>query len=215
MRWFLYLVSALLAAAAAGGAYSVYRGLRLFSLIEGEFGFVAAPEDELLAAAAQYENAGRVQGGTYLLCAVVFLAWFSVMRRSIGRLTPDGFRRGPGWAIGAWFIPVACLWMPYRIAVDMWAAASPLPTDGKPTRVPMWPVNLWWGLFAGNVVLSRYCAYRFDRAENLFALRDALRMYLVCDALEVVAAGAAVYFAFRLTALQERKIAQGPFLSGV
>ncbi|MFI9155194.1 DUF4328 domain-containing protein [Streptomyces sp. NPDC053367] len=214
-RWLLRLVTAFLVAAAAGGAYAVYAGVRLYSVIEGDAGFLTVPQDEFQEAARRYENAGRVQGFAFALCAVVFLVWFSRMRRLTGQLAPDAFRRGPGWAVGAWFIPFASLWMPYRIAMDMWAAASPLPDGGKPTRAPVWPVNLWWGLFVANVTLGRYSAFRLDTAEDLFALRDAVRQYLLCDTLEVLAAGAAVYFAFRLTALQERKAAQGPFLSGV
>jgi hypothetical protein len=214
-RWLVGTVSVFLVASGLSDVFALYSGVRLYSVLEGDSRFAFAPQDELDAAYELYETAGRVQVGAYLLCAVVFVVWFFLMRRSTGLLAPDRFRKGPGWAVGGWFVPVACLWIPYRIAVDMWAAASPLPSGNGPFRAPMWPVNLWWGLFASHVVFSRYAAFRLDRAESLNDLRAAVVQYLVCDALGVAAAGAAVYFAFRLTALQERKIVQGPYLSGV
>jgi hypothetical protein len=210
----LVTVSVFLAAAGLSGAYALYAGVELYSVIEGELGFVAAAEEELDAAYARYETAGRFQTFAYGLCAVVFLVWFFLMRRGTGLLAPDRFRQGPGWAIGAWFVPIAGLWMPYRVAMDMWGAASPLPSDGTPYRSPVWPVNLWWGLFAAHLLFSRYAAFRLDRSESVLEVRDAVVQYLVSDTLEVAAAGAAVYFAWRLTAMQERKITEGPYLTG-
>ncbi|MGP4086691.1 DUF4328 domain-containing protein [Streptomyces sp. KR55] len=214
-RWMLITVSALLAAVALSGVFAVYAGVRLYTLIKGDFGFATAPQAQLDAAYSQYETAGKIQVCAYAPCAVMFIVWFFRMRRSTGLLAPDRFRNGPGWAIGAWFIPIANLWMPYRIALDMWGAASPLPADGESFRAPMWPVNLWWGLFVFNTLLSRYAARHFDRADTLVELRDAVMQYMVSDALEIAAAGAAVYFVVRLTAMHWRKTTEGPYLTAV
>ncbi len=72
-------------------------------------------------------------------------------------------------------------------------------------------MNLWWGLFASNVLFSRWCAWKADRADNLEELRDAVGQYMICDSLEIAAAGAAVFFVVRLTAMQERKTLEGPY----
>ncbi len=111
-RWVPITVSALLAAAALSGVFAVYAGVRLYTLIEGDFGFATAPQAQLDAAFSRYETAGIIQGYAYVPCAVMFIVWFFRMRRSTGPLAPDRFRNGPGWAIGAWFIPIANLWMP-------------------------------------------------------------------------------------------------------
>ncbi|WP_244187914.1 DUF4328 domain-containing protein [Streptomyces regalis] len=214
-RWMLITVSALLAATALSDVFAVYAGVRLYTLVEGDFGFVAAPQGQLDAAYAQYETAGRIQISAYVPCAVMFVVWFFRMRRSTGLLAPDRFRNGPGWAIGAWFIPIANLWMPYRIALDMWGAASPLPADGEPYRSPVWPVNLWWGLFASSTLLGRYADRKFGRADTLVEVRDAVTQYMVSDALEIAAAGAAVYFVVRLTAMQWQKTTEGPYLTAM
>ncbi|MFE6358756.1 DUF4328 domain-containing protein [Streptomyces sp. NPDC057806] len=213
--WMLITLLVALAGAALSAAFAVVAGVALYGVIDGDSGFLTAPQAELHSALSLYEKAGRFQGLTYLACAVVFLCWFLGMRRATGPLAPDRFRHGTGWAIGSWFIPIAHFWLPYRIAFDMWGAASPLPTGGQAYRAPLWPVNIWWGLFVSNVLFSRYAAMRFDTADNLTELRDAVRLYLICDSLEILAAGAAAFFAVRLTAMRDRKITQGPYLAAV
>jgi Domain of unknown function (DUF4328) len=55
---------------------------------------------------------------------VMFVVWFHR-----ARINADGHgwpqRESPGWAIGAWFVPVANLWLPFRIMVDIWRAGLP------------------------------------------------------------------------------------------
>ncbi|MEY9488691.1 hypothetical protein RKD26_004485 [Streptomyces calvus] len=75
----------------------------------------------------------------------------------------------------------------------------------------MWPVNLWWGLFVGTTLLGRYAAARFDQADSLAEISDAVSLYLAIDVLYAVSAGAAVLFAVRLTALQRQKATEGPY----
>jgi hypothetical protein len=208
-RGLLAAVVAAFAAAALGDLFAVYAGVRLHTVVDGDV--TAATAANLDSAYSLYERAGQVQVSTTLLCAVLFITWFFLMRRRTGLMAPDRFRMGQGWAIGAWFIPVANLWLPYRVAVDMWGACSPLPTEGETRRVPMWPVNLWWGLFAGTTLLGRYAAARFDKADSLAGISDAVTLYLAVDLLYVAATGAAVVFTVRLTALQRLKATEGPY----
>ena len=205
-RGLLTAVVAAFAAAALSDLFAVYTGVRLREVLDENMTSSSfASADDL------YERAGQVQVSTTLLCAVLFVTWFFLMRRRTGLMAPDRFRMGQGWAIGAWFVPLANLWLPYRVAVDMWGACSPLPAEGETRRVPMWPVNLWWGLFAGNTLLGRYAASRLDTADSLTEISDAVTLYLAVDLLYVAAAGAAVLFAVRLTALQRRKATEGPY----
>ncbi|MFG2512918.1 DUF4328 domain-containing protein [Streptomyces sp. NPDC048584] len=208
-RGLLTAVVAAFAAAALSDLFAVYTGVRLRMLADDDTTDPTA--SSLDSAYSLYERAGQVQVSTTLLCAVLFVTWFFLMRRRTGLLAPDRFGMGQGWAIGAWFIPIANLWLPYRVAVDMWGACSPLSAEGETRRVPMWPVNLWWGLFAGNALLGRYAASRLDTADSLTEISDAVTLYLAVDLLYVAAAGAAVLFAVRLTALQRLKATEGPY----
>ncbi|MFE5814722.1 DUF4328 domain-containing protein [Streptomyces sp. NPDC056479] len=208
-----------LLAAAVGGlalvaltdVFSLVAGLRLRAVIDADGGFVTAPQQDLDAAASLYETAGRYQVIVYLPAAIVFVVWFFRMRRNTGLMAPDRFRNGPGWAIGAWLIPLVNLWMPYRVALDMWGAATPLPAEGERYRARIWPVNLWWGLFVFSVLFNRFAGTKYKNAETLTEINDGVVQYMAADGLHIVAAAAAMYFAIRLTAMQRLKAAEGPY----
>ncbi|GAA3270457.1 hypothetical protein GCM10010493_54350 [Streptomyces lavendulae subsp. grasserius] len=199
-------VVALLAAVALSDLFALYAGARVYALIDADAGFAFAAEDELRTADLLYRRAGMFQGSSFLLCAAVFIAWFHRMRRATGALAPDAFERGSGWAIGAWLIPVVNLWLPFRIALGMWGAAvSPSATPGRPVRLSFRPVEVWWVLFVLTRLFDRYTAWLHRRAEGVGEFRDALFQGMLSDALNVVAAAAAVHFAVRLSAAVRRR----------
>ncbi|KOG30540.1 hypothetical protein AQJ84_00330 [Streptomyces resistomycificus] len=204
-RGLLAAVSVAVGIVALSDLFAVFAGARITMLIDEDQGFAVAPQRRLDAAYSLYESAGDFQSVVYLPCAIVFVVWFFWTRRNTGLLAPDRFSKGPGWAIGAWLIPLVNLWLPYRIAVDMWGAATPLPTDGEPYRASIWPVNLWWGLFVSSTLFRRYAASRYESAEALTEIRAAVTQYMAADVLSAAAAVAAVYFAVRLTSMYWRK----------
>ncbi|MFF7776555.1 DUF4328 domain-containing protein [Streptomyces tanashiensis] len=195
-------VCVLLAVVAVCDLFAVYAGFLTHAAVQGDGGFVFAQQDELTAADALFRRVDRFYAPALLACAVAFVAWFHRMRRAAGALAPDGFSRGTGWAIGAWFVPVAFLWMPYRIAVEMWTACLRDPGRGARAGTSFWPVNLWWGTFAGSLLLRGFSGFRHDRADGLAEVLDAVMLGMAGDALNVVAAGAAGYFVARLTRMQ-------------
>lgn len=200
-----------LALVALSDLFSLFTEVRLRLLIDGDGGFATAPQEEWDAAASLYDTAAWYQAIVYLPCAIVFIVWFFQMRRKIGPLAPDRFRRGPGWAIGAWAIPLANFWMPYRIALDMWGAATSLPADGERYRARVWPVNLWWGLFVFSMLFNSYSGRNYGASRTLTEIKDGVVLYMAADVLHILAAAAAVYFAVRLTAMQRLKAIEGPF----
>jgi hypothetical protein len=82
--------------------------------------------------------------GSLGACAavVVFLVWFYRARvNADGRGWPQ--RRSPGWAIGAWFVPVINLWFPFQIMADIWRAG--LPAEARANRLIL--PGIWWACF--------------------------------------------------------------------
>ncbi|KAB2976544.1 DUF4328 domain-containing protein [Streptomyces sp. SS1-1] len=196
----LVVVCVLLAGMALTDLFAVFAGLRIRTLTGAD------PARALDGAYTLYERAGDLQGMVTLPGMVVFVVWFYLMRRDLGVLAPDAFRNGRGWAVGGWLIPFVNLWMPYRVAVDMWGAAAPLPR-----RASLWPVNLWWGLFVGGTLLGRYASSGYADSDGLTEVREAVAQYVAADLLNAGAAVAAGYVAVRLTAMQRFKAARGPF----
>ncbi len=214
-RGLLVAVSALLAVVALSDLFAVFVGVRIYALTDEDQGFATGPQQELDAAYSLYQTAGNVQAKVYLPCAILFVTWFFLTRRNAGLVAPDRFRKGPGWAIGGWLIPLANFWIPYRVAVDMWGAATPLPDDGEPYRASIWPVNLWWGLFVSTTLFDRYAESRYANAETIAEIRTAVMQYVTADILGIATAAAAVYFAVRLTAMYRLKATEGPYGTAV
>ncbi|MEU0602852.1 DUF4328 domain-containing protein [Streptomyces sp. NPDC006393] len=211
-----FLVAALtgLALAALCDLFSIFAGVRYRLTIDGNGGFPTASHREVEAAASLYETAARYQVMLFLPCAIAFAVWFFRMRRATGPLAPDRFRNGPGWAIGAWVVPLVNLWMPYRVAFDMWGAATPLPSDGERHRPRIWPLNLWWALFVFAALFNTFVATKYEDAGTLTEIQDGLVQYILSDALHVLAAAAAAYFAVQLTTMQRSKAMHGPYGMG-
>ncbi|MFF3307323.1 DUF4328 domain-containing protein [Streptomyces sp. NPDC002952] len=197
--------------AAACDVLSLVACFRLRAAIGTDGGFAAAATGSFDSAVSLYDAAARYQVIAYLPCAIVFVVWFLHMRRRTEPLGPDRFRNGPSWAVWAWCIPLANLWMPHRVAADTWTAATPLPRDGEPYQSRLWPVHLWWTLFLASGLFGRLAAYKYKHSTTLAEARSGVTQDMVSDVLHLGAAAAAVYFAYQLTVMQRVKATAGPF----
>ncbi|HLM16466.1 MAG TPA: DUF4328 domain-containing protein [Acidimicrobiia bacterium] len=97
-------------------------------------------DDFVDAAAAFY---GLVQ----LAIVVLFITWQFRSAKNNEALARPGARFGPGWSIGAWFIPIANLVIPVMIVQDLWRGATPSTPRGDPrwrSAPGSWLVGIWW-----------------------------------------------------------------------
>ncbi|MFE9258047.1 DUF4328 domain-containing protein [Streptomyces sp. NPDC006879] len=174
----------------------------------------ADPSPTALDSADQAQNliaaSGHLQTAVTVALAIVFIAWFHRVRSNAEVFYPNGFDKGRGWAVGGWFVPLANLWIPYRIARETWSASTQLAPDGSRREVSTVPVTAWWTLFALYWVASRISARMYDNADTLREFRDALPPNLFTDALSIIAAVLAISFVYKLTRLQQRKVLEGP-----
>ncbi|MFC8711996.1 DUF4328 domain-containing protein [Streptomyces sp. NPDC057197] len=210
-RGFLVAALAGLALAALCDVFALVAGLRYHLATGEDGGLTLAAWRALDAAASRYDAAQRYQVVAFLPCAVAFIAWFHQMSRATGPLASGRFRFGTGWAVGGWFVPLANLWIPYRIAVDMWEAATPLPSEGDHHYPQIWPLKMWWALLVLSFPLGGLAKLSYDSAETMSDLRTGLELYFASDVLHLVAAGAAAYVVVRLTAMQRDKALYGPY----
>ncbi|MFF9338694.1 DUF4328 domain-containing protein [Streptomyces sp. NPDC014773] len=143
-------------------------------------------------------------GIAYLATVVVFLVWFHRVRKNSDVWALDIHSRTPGWAIGAWFIPFANLWIPRRIAVDVWRASRPDPYAADGAR-ELTLLNSWWTCFAAGAVVDRISSTLYKRAETLDAWTTAAAWSLAGYLLTIAAGVLAILFVRRLTSMQHAK----------
>ncbi|MGP3635139.1 DUF4328 domain-containing protein [Streptomyces sp. 24-1644] len=156
-----------------------------------------------------YVGAGSFQGLAILATAVVFIIWFRRVRLNAEVFDASAQPMKPGWTIGAWFVPIANLWLPRRIAGGIWTASAQTNADGSRRTVSQAPMNLWWGVWVFSVLFSRFASKRYEQAELPQEIMDAAGLVLVADALDIVAAVLAILFVRALTRMQGERAALG------
>ncbi|MFK0280279.1 DUF4328 domain-containing protein [Streptomyces sp. NPDC090499] len=122
------------------------------------------------------------------LATVLFLVWLARSRRNAQELSPEATVPGPGWTIGAWFIPVVNLFVPRRSVLDIGRAGS-ASWENRDTAL----VNLWWAAWVGHALVLT--------AANL-AAPGSLALLVVTEALFLAAAVLVGLVIERITALQ-------------
>jgi len=101
----------------------------------------AEDADDFVSASAAFY--GLVQ----LPIVVLFIIWQFRAAKNNEALARPGARFGPGWSIGAWFIPIANLVIPVMIMQDLWRGATPSTPRGDPrwrSARGSWLVGIWW-----------------------------------------------------------------------
>jgi hypothetical protein len=79
----------------------------------------------------------------YLGGAIAFALWMQRCYRNLPALGEQDPHWSPGWAAGAWFVPVGNLFIPYLIARELWRASGPRDSGQHPL------IGCWWmGLLA-------------------------------------------------------------------
>lgn len=144
--------------------------------------------------------------------AAVFIIWFHRVRQNAEVFAPDTQRRSAGWAIGAWFIPLANLWIPRGIAADVLRASQSNPYAGAVRHIGL--LNAWWGTWVGAAVFDRYVSKAYAKAQDADAIHDAAGLVMTSAGLDLVAAVLAILFVRRLTAAQHSKALAGPGVPG-
>jgi len=96
-----------------------------------------------------------------LVTSALFVVWFHRAYQNATALGAADLQFSSGWAAGWWFVPIACFWMPYRAAVDIWKASGSVAlaatygharrTDADPTLVSVWWVTWLLSLALVNV----------------------------------------------------------------
>ncbi|MEU3605914.1 DUF4328 domain-containing protein [Streptomyces sp. NPDC035033] len=142
--------------------------------------------------------------GAYLATIVLFLVWFHRVRRNADVWALDIQSRTPGWAIGAWFIPIANLWIPRAIAADIWRASrqDPYASDGAREMALL---NSWWAFWVAGAVTDQVASRMYSRAETLDAWTTAAAWSLAGYLFTIAAGVLAILFVRRLTSMQHAK----------
>jgi len=102
---------------------------------------------------AQASPWGSLLTGLLVGTLVLHIVWAWRSAHNARALGRTGARLGPGWTIGAWFIPVANFVLLYVVFSDLWRSSDPDSEPGDGWRaLPGSPVvRLWVAAYVGGV----------------------------------------------------------------
>lgn len=143
--------------------------------------FIVNARDSNYSDFEELQNAANVVDlVSYLAIAVSFLAaagyinWFYRAYRNLGRLGKQ-LSQGPGWAIGAWFVPILTLFRPYNIFTEMVEGYSIIAKrfpdhvqQGTPSEAALKLLGgWWWGFYVGGRIFSNIANRAVAGADEL------------------------------------------------
>jgi hypothetical protein len=140
-----------------------------------------------------------------LACNVAFICWFYRANSNLRALGDRNVDYSPGWTVGAWFIPIGNLFIPYQMMVEIWKGSDPKSVD--PSRPMVRPslalVRWWWAFFIGMCVLGWICVQRQPTEIQEVLSETWLSLYL--NLVTLAAAVLAILVVQKVDANQEKR----------
>ncbi|MBT2424611.1 DUF4328 domain-containing protein [Streptomyces sp. ISL-112] len=207
-----WAVTALLGTVIATDLVAIGTGLHLRSMWQGlaDAGDTAAQGGRVQSADQLHDVVTDYQPAVFLATGILFVLWFHRTRRNAEVFDLSVQKMGPGWAVGGWFVPVANLWFPYRVADGIWTGSAPIGPEGGRVAVPRALLNFWWALWVASLLSDQITAQALDDAEKPEQFARGLGLVAVADAVEIVAAVLAILFVRALTRMQVERAAHVP-----
>ncbi|MDJ0342663.1 DUF4328 domain-containing protein [Streptomyces sp. H10-C2] len=169
---------------------------------------------EVNAQKTRFLKMAALFGAILVPTVVVWLAWFRRVRANAEAFAPEGQRLGRGWAIGAWFVPVAHLWIPKQISNDIWTASDPGSHAYGQRRAgaSRGVLHLWWltwALQCASLYVSWFWRTWYD-ADYADEAKFIVKIGIAQDVLALVSSVLAILVVQRITSMQERRAAASP-----
>lgn len=152
------------AALAAAGAASL---LLMWAHLRRRQAAIAYGDQVTFANATRLDDASALVGLFslgYLVAFVAAAVAIPVLCNRIhhdldGPLSTRGLEYTPGWAAGWWFVPIANLFVPYKVVAEAWRASDPAVPRGslqwRAGRVPAL-LGFWWACFVISGIAGRF-----------------------------------------------------------
>lgn len=137
---------------------------------------------------------------TYFITAVVFGRWIYRMNANARALGANYMTFTPGWAVGWYFVPVACLWKPYQAMREIWRA-SKVPKHSQNDRIVGW----WWACWIVSNILGNIDFRITMAAKDVDTLSMASVAGFVDNVFDIFAITLALILVSRLSRMQKAR----------
>ncbi|PJE96886.1 serine/threonine protein kinase [Streptomyces carminius] len=140
---------------------------------------------------------------------VLWVLWFWRARANAEVFAPGRIRHSQGWAIGSWFTPAICLFMPKQIVNDVWDHSDPAADRGNwygpRRRGTRGLLNSWWTLWLCMLLGGILEWESWYESGTVGDAQGAAAYSIVLDLVELPATLLAILVVLRLTGMQESR----------
>lgn len=137
------------------------------------------PSRTLLASDVVSGVVGLVQVVFFVVVLVAFLMWVHRVNGNLRLFSGEQLRFTPGWAVGWYFVPVACLFKPFQSMKELWRVSH-----GKaPAEAGI--VGAWWGFWIVSVLFSNVVWRITSAAQTAQEQSTAAVLVAASDAVDV------------------------------
>ena len=188
LRLLLKITIAVTAIAAIIRVIDIYLYTAAVSRIDANA--VAPPTNAVIA------DIGLVQLFFVIITEITFFRWIYRSNKNLRKLSGKRMEFAPGWSVGWFFIPIACLYKPYEVMKEIWRVSHGNENTGHTI------VGWWWALwlisniagrFAFEVVMNTNDSSGYVSSAIVFIVFDGLDIVLNLVALTVVTRIGAAY----------------------
>ena len=117
--------------------------------------------------------------GVFAVTVISVLAWINRASGNLRGLRVEDQRFSPGWAVGAWFVPIVMLFRPYQIMKEVWQGSHPAGGDGDLLAWRQAPVSPLLGFWWAAWLVSNWLSNLVFR--NLFARESTVDALIRAD----------------------------------
>jgi len=152
-----------------------------------------------------YLLVGLLQMLVYLVTGIVVLRWIYLANGNVHALGAQSVG-GPAMAVAWYFIPIACLFMPFRSMREIWKASCQ-PRDWEIAPAPA--TIGWWWFFWIAAGLAAIAAFRLAVDSAPETARAAEMLTTASDLLTIPASLLLARIIARVTAMQQARRGEG------
>lgn len=151
---------------------SFYSDYLQYSLLTAFQAGESVTDEMLTSNDSRQQVVGIVSLIFYVISGITFIQWF---RRGYYNLHQriKTCNHTDGWAAGAWFVPIVCLYRPYQIMREMWVETALVLKRKNEDYMPsenLTLIGIWWTIwiissFLGNIIFRT--SFRTETVDGL------------------------------------------------
>tara|TARA_Y100001970_G_scaffold287577_1_gene412599 strand:+ start:745 stop:1416 length:672 start_codon:yes stop_codon:yes gene_type:complete len=126
---------------------------------------------------------GILQFILFIITAVYYCRWIYFANKNSRTIGANAMQFTPGWSVGWYFIPIACMWKPYQAMKEIWKT-SKNSENWQSIETPAL-LRYWWMLWIASTLLGQLASRLSLRAEGIDELLFLSTLFIVSDIIEI------------------------------